>query len=88
LWKIVYAKTFVHQYQKLDLEIQKRVYNVIRDLQHSEDPAKLGIPKKGQLKNMYAAYVGKYRIIYDIYRKEITIYFVYVGTHKDVYGTD
>lgn len=66
----------------------KTCVQCIRDLQHSEDPAKLGMPKKGQLKNMYAAYVEKYRIIYDIYRKEITIYFVYVGTHKDVYGTD
>jgi mRNA-degrading endonuclease RelE of RelBE toxin-antitoxin system len=61
---------------------------VIRDLQASEDPARLGKLKKGRLKNMYAAYMGKYRVIYDICRKEITLLFVDVGKHKEVYGTD
>ncbi len=88
MWKIIFTKTFNRQYTKLDSEIQRRVNDAIKDLQFSEDPTKLGIPKKGELKNMYAYYLGKYRIIYDVYRNEISIILIYVGKHKDVYGTD
>ena len=88
MWNLVFTKTFNKQYTKLDSEIQNRVDNAIRDLQTSEDPTKLGRPKKGMLKNMFAYNLGKYRIIYDVCRKEIIILFVYVGDHKDVYGID
>jgi mRNA-degrading endonuclease RelE of RelBE toxin-antitoxin system len=64
------------------------VDDAIRDLQQSEDPTKLGDPKKGELKNMFAYNIGKYRLIYTVFRERITILLVYVGKHKDVYRTD
>lgn len=88
MWRIVHTKTFDRQYNKLDSSLKQRVNNAIKELETSDDQTKLGKIKKGQLKNLFAYYLGKYRIIYDVYRGEITILLMYVGKHKEVYGSD
>lgn len=89
MWTIYYSKTFHKQRLKLSSETCKRVDAAILELRSSDDPMKLGEPKQGSLKNCFAYEIGnKYRIIYAVYKTEITILLIKVGKHKDVYGTD
>jgi len=89
VWIIHYSKTFERQYSKLSSELGKRVDTAITDLESSDDPAKLGEPKLGSLKNCFAYEIGKqYRIIYSVNKAEIMILLLKVGKHKDVYGRD
>jgi len=45
----------------------------------------LGKPLKGRLRIFYRYRVGKYRVIYSVERKEVTIIVIRVGKRDKVY---
>jgi addiction module RelE/StbE family toxin len=59
------------------------------ELSNSDDPGKLGLPKKGRWSGYYAYDLGRsHRLIYKVLYKEKIILIVAVGDHRQVYGKD
>ena len=71
-------KDFIRKPKKDLRNILKRIDNL------SEDPRPLGCEKLTGL-DRYRLRQGKYRIVYSIQDKKLTIWIVKVGHRKDVY---
>lgn len=92
-WKLTITPTFKRGYRKVSSEMQERIENAIKNLCESEHPERLGVFKKRievrgiVLERVFAYELGRdCRIIYDVDRKEKTIIFYRVCSHKEVYG--
>lgn len=63
-------------------DLCKRVLRVLDDLTH--DPYE-GKPLKGEFKGLYSYRVGSYRVIYQIYKRQLVVLVIDIGHHRDIY---
>ncbi len=89
MWTIQANPDFYRQLKKLGPEELRRFDQAVNDLTLSEDPGKIGLPKKGHWSGYYAYNLGRsHRLIYKVLYKEKIVLIVAVGDHKQVYGKD
>ena len=77
------------QRYKADKSVRNTYHRVVRDLVYSDDPATMGVPKKGKYAGCFGTHITKsvvllYRIDYASHRIDL----VELGDHKMVYGSD
>ena len=89
LWESWHSNRFKKRYKKLELQLRERVAEALEQLETANYPERLGVPKVGGLKGTLAYELGQdCRILYVVARKENTIQFHRVCSHKEVYGKD
>ena len=81
-YKVGIEKKAKKQILKLPRNYQIKIYNAMRDL--ALDPFQ-GKKLKGELRGQYSIRVWPYRIIYQIYKKELIITIIDVGHRQGVY---
>jgi mRNA interferase RelE/StbE len=81
-YDIYFRESVWKDFQKISKKDLNKILKRIRML--SEDPRPTGCEKlTGQ--DRYRLRQGKYRIVYSIQEKELTVWIVKVGHQKDVY---
>lgn len=81
-YKIYFRKSVEKDFAAMPKSDLKKILQRIRML--SDDPRPLGCEKlTGQ--NRYRVRQGRYRIVYSIQDKELTVWVVKVGHRKDIY---
>ena len=78
----------LHHY-RADKAVRSTYHRVVRDLAYSDDPATLGVPKKGKYAGCFGTHITKsvvaiYHINYALHRIDL----VELGDHKETYGRD
>jgi len=82
MFKVVFTKLAHKQFSKLPQNLKLLATKSINKL--STHP-KIGKPLRGKLKGFYKLRFSRYRIIYQIKHKILTIIIFEIGHRKDVY---
>ena len=82
-YAIKYSKPASKELESLPLDIQNRVTRAIDALAENARP--IGSKKLAGSKNKYRVRVGQYRVVYEIYAKEIIVLIVRIRHRKDAY---
>ncbi len=81
-YKIKWDSRAKKDLNRIDKKRAKAILIKVGDL--AEDPLK-GKPLKGEFKKYRRLRVGKYRVIYSVLKKIITVQILQVGSRGDVY---
>lgn len=81
-YKTIIEKRARKQILKLPKNYQIKIYNAIFSL--ADDPFQ-GKKLEGELKGQYSIRIWPYRIIYQIYKKELIIIIIDMGYRQGVY---
>jgi len=82
MYEIIFQNPARNFLKKLDKENQVRIIRKLREL--SNNP-RLGKPLVGKLSGLWSLRVGKYRLLYDVRREELTILIIDIGHRKNIY---
>jgi len=82
MYKLVYTKEALDNINKLSLKKKRQIKSALTRI--SVNP-ELGKRLLHDLKGLYSFRSGDYRIIYRIFRREITVLVLTGGHRKDVY---
>lgn len=82
MYKIILSRTAGKDLDKINKKYKPHIFAALFDLR--KDPY-LGKKLKGKFQDCYSLRVGPYRIIYKIYKQELTILIIRVGQHQEVY---
>ncbi len=90
-WTIQESRSIVKslQYYKADKAVSNNYHRLVDELPHLDNPANMGIPKKGRYSGCIGAHITKsvvvvYRIDHAAHRIDL----LKMGDHKMVYGSD
>jgi mRNA interferase RelE/StbE len=76
----------IKQLKKLDKSIRKKIENYLdKKISKAKDPCIYAEPLYGDKTGLWRFRVENYRIICDIYKKELYIIIMRVGHRKDIY---
>jgi mRNA interferase RelE/StbE len=84
-YKIKWDSQAKKDLNKIDKKGAKAILKKVSGL--GEDPLK-GKPLKGEFKKYRRLRVGKYRVIYSVLKKIITVQILHVGSRGSVYKTN
>jgi mRNA interferase RelE/StbE len=82
-YTVQYSRAAAEDFESLPAETQERVAVAVDGLK--ENPRPPGCKKLTGSKNKYRIRVGQYRVIYEIYDKEILVLIVRIAHRKDAY---
>jgi mRNA interferase RelE/StbE len=63
-WDIVVSNNFKKSFSKLNKDLQKKVYDILKSLR--KDPFLLPYKKLKGTRNYYRVRIGKYRLVYSL----------------------
>ncbi len=90
-WRIQLSETFLKclRRYKADKAVFRNCRRFIEDLSFSDNPASLGIPKKGQYGGCLGTHITKSVVlVYSVDYARHKIDLIKIGDHKMVYGSD
>jgi len=82
IYKIIIPKKVIKQIERIPLVYRQKIRKTIAFL--SQDPF-LGKKLEGELKNNRSIRIWPYRIIYQVYKKEVIILILSVSHRQGVY---
>ena len=82
-YKLEISQTAERQLRKLPPDDQRRVVKAVLAL--GEDPMRKGSRKLTGYDDVFRIRVGRYRVVYSVFRRTLVIIFLKVGDRKDVY---
>ena len=82
-YQVLIARSAEKQLKKLSPEVQRKIAAVIVSL--AVDPRPYGSKKLTGTDNSYRLRVGDYRVVYDIYEREIVVSVLKIGHRRDIY---
>ncbi len=82
MYRIVLSRIAEKDLQNVDKENKPRIFAALFDLR--KDPH-LGKKLKGKFSECYSLRISQYRIIYKIYKKQLTILIIRVGPRQGAY---
>ncbi|MBS3071052.1 type II toxin-antitoxin system RelE/ParE family toxin [Candidatus Pacearchaeota archaeon] len=82
MYRIILEKPAEKFFRKLDKKEQERIGKKILELENNPE---LGKPLTANLSGLRSLRIGKYRIIYKIDKKIVTIFILDMGHRKDIY---
>ena len=85
MWNILTTPKFDKSFKKLSKVILEKVYLFTKELKNGYFPEGYDIKKLKNRDNEYRCRIGKYRIVYQVYKSEILILLVDVDLRKDIY---
>lgn len=90
MWNSSYSGEFIKQSKKIArTPYYLLLKRAIEQLEKADNPAQLGTRKRGSYSDAYSYEIGKsIRLIYRVNFDSMTLEFVAIGTHKEVYGSD
>jgi mRNA interferase RelE/StbE len=83
MYQVLIARSAEKQLKKLSPHVQRKIAAVIVSL--SIEPRPYGSKKLTGTVSSYRVRVGEYRIIYDIYEREIVVTVLKIGHRRDIY---
>ncbi|NRB11538.1 MAG: type II toxin-antitoxin system mRNA interferase toxin, RelE/StbE family [Rickettsiaceae bacterium] len=84
MFKVLWDKHSVNDLKKIDYTDAKKIIQKVED-HLAKAPEKLGKPLSAEYKGLYRYRYRNYRIIYQLFKEEITITIVKVGHRSSVY---
>jgi len=87
----IFEKLYTAKKKRSPKELMKRVDDGIAELRDSDEPERIGIRKKGNLRRFYSYEISRgHRILYRVERTDDIVYvhLYRVCDHKNVYGND
>ncbi len=82
-YNIRWKKSATKELYKLDKSIINRVVTEVNDL--SDNPFPIGAKKIKGANHIYRIRIGRYRIIYSVFRKILVVEIIHLGHRKDIY---
>jgi len=83
-YKAIWHEESLKDLKKFDRTIAKKIVEKVKNYL-IQDPLKLGIPLKGNLKGLYRYRVGEYRVIYVIDKEEKKVIILKINHRKKIY---
>ena len=83
MYRVLISRTAEKQLKKLPGDIQKKISAVIVSL--GIEPRPFGSKKLSASVSTYRIRSGDYRIIYEIYDREVIVSVLKIGHRKDIY---
>jgi mRNA interferase RelE/StbE len=85
MYTVVWEKSALSDLKKLD---KTKAKNIVNKVEHylSQDPENLGKPLSSKFSGLYRYRLGDYRVIYELYKKEVKIMVVKVGHRREIYN--
>jgi mRNA interferase RelE/StbE len=83
MYQVLIVRSAERQLKKLPPQAQRKIAAVIMSL--AIEPRPYGSKKLTGTANSYRVRVGDYRIIYDIFDREIVVSVLKIGHRKDIY---
>ena len=83
MYKVLISRTAEKQLKKLPHDVQRKLAAVIVSI--GIEPRPFGSKKLSDSSSTYRVRSGVYRVIYDIYDREIIVSVLKVGHRKDIY---
>jgi mRNA interferase RelE/StbE len=83
MYKVLITRSAEKQLKKLSPQVQRRIAAVIVSL--AIEPHPYGSKKLTGTAHSYRARVGDYRVIYDVYEREIVISVLKIGHRRDIF---
>lgn len=80
--QVILSKRAEKDIKKVDNSYRSRIFAVIANL--SKNPY-IGKKLEGDYQDFYSVRVWPYRIIYEIYKKEVMIYIIKIGHRQGIY---
>lgn len=84
MYSVEYKNKALRFLETLDKETASRIYNKIESLK--ENPFPPGSIKIRDSENQYRIRIGKYRVLYEIYKARQLIYVIKIDTREGFYG--
>ena len=82
-YQIKFKASASKEYKKLPSQVKKRINLVIEKL--SDNPRSSGVIKLQGNNDLYRIRVGDYRIVFEIYDRELIIKVIRIGHRRDIY---
>ena len=82
-YRVLIAQSAERKLKKLPVQVQRKIAAVIVSL--AIEPRPYGCRKLTGTVNTYRLRVGEYRVIYDIYEREIVVTVLKISHRRDVY---
>ena len=82
-YKVTISRTAEKQLKKLPVEVQRRIAAVIMSFEI--EPRPYGSKKLSNSDSAYRVRVGAYRIIYDVFDKEVVVVVLKIAHRKEAY---
>jgi mRNA interferase RelE/StbE len=83
MYQVLIARSAEKQLKKLPPQAQRKIAAVVMSL--GIDPRPYGSKKLSGTMNSYRVRVGDYRVIYEIYEREIVVSVLKIGHRRDMY---
>jgi mRNA interferase RelE/StbE len=83
MYQVLIARSAEKQLKKLSPQVQRKIAAVIMSL--SIEPRPYGSKKLTGTVSSYRVRVGDYRVIYEIYEREIVVTVLKISHRRDVY---
>ena len=83
MYQVLITRSAEKQLKKLPNEVQRKIAAVIVSL--AIEPRPYGAKKLAGTTNSYRTRVGDYRVIYDVYEREIVVSVLKIGHRRDIY---
>lgn len=84
MYQVLITRSAEKQLKKLQPELQQKIAAVIMSL--GIDPRPYGSKKLTGTVSTYRVRVGDYRVIYDIYEREVVVSVLKIGHRRDIYS--
>jgi len=82
MYRVVLSRIAEKDLEKVDKKDKPRIFAVLFELR--KDPY-LGKKLEGKFRGYYSLRVGQYRIVYKIYKTQLTILIISIGPRQGVY---
>jgi mRNA interferase RelE/StbE len=82
MYRVVLSRIAEKDLEKVDKKDKPRIFAVLFELR--KDPY-LGKKLEGKFRGYYSLRVGQYRIVYKIYKTQLTILIIRIGPRQGVY---
>ena len=83
-YKAIWHEESLKDLKKFDRTIAKKIVEKVKNYL-IQNPEKLGIPLKGNLKGLYRYRIGEYRVMYVIDKEEKKVIILKVNHRKKIY---
>jgi mRNA interferase RelE/StbE len=83
-YKAIWHEGSLEDLKRFDRTIAKKIVEKVKNYL-IQDPEKLGIPLKGNLKGLHRYRIGDYRVIYGIDQEEKKVIILKINHRKKVY---
>ena len=83
-YKILISSKAQKDYKKLDSFIKQKITHAIISLETNRTPQQFK-PLKGYEIAQFRLRIGDYRVLYDVYDEDKTVYILRIGHRKDIY---